>query len=160
MLLAGQDRRRWDQLLIQRGRASLQRAEELGGGPYTVQAAIAACHIQTKSVEDTDWRRVAALYTVLAHIAPSRSFSSTEPSRSVWPTGRRGAWSWPISFKTSPPWPATLSYPPYAPHFCSGSATSSRPKQNSNKPWHAPTTPPSAACTWNRHAEPKLRNRK
>jgi RNA polymerase sigma factor (sigma-70 family) len=71
VLLADQDRRRWDQLLIRRGLASLHRAEELGGGPYTVQAAIAACHATARSVEDTDWRRVAALYTVLAHIAPS-----------------------------------------------------------------------------------------
>jgi RNA polymerase sigma factor (sigma-70 family) len=71
VLLEDQDRRRWDQLLISRGLAALQRAEDLGGGPYTVQAAIAACHAQAKSVEDTDWRRVAALYTVLAHIAPS-----------------------------------------------------------------------------------------
>jgi RNA polymerase sigma factor (sigma-70 family) len=71
VLLADQDHRRWDQLLIRRGLASLHRAEELGGGPYTVQAAIAACHATAKSVEDTDWLRVAALYTVLEHIAPS-----------------------------------------------------------------------------------------
>jgi RNA polymerase sigma factor (sigma-70 family) len=71
VLLAGQDRRRWDQLLIRRGLAALRRAEELGGGPYTLQAAIAGCHATATSVDDTDWRRVAALYTVLAHIAPS-----------------------------------------------------------------------------------------
>jgi RNA polymerase sigma factor (sigma-70 family) len=71
VLLAGQDRRRWDPLLIRRGLASLQTAEQLGGGPYTVQAAIAACHATARTVDDTDWRRVAALYTVLAHIAPS-----------------------------------------------------------------------------------------
>jgi predicted RNA polymerase sigma factor len=71
VLLAGQDRRRWDQLLIRRGLDSLRRAEELGGGPYTVQAAIAACHATAKSVDDTNWQRVAALYTVLAHVAPS-----------------------------------------------------------------------------------------
>jgi predicted RNA polymerase sigma factor len=71
VLLAGQDRRRWDQLLIRRGLAALRKAEELGGGTYTVQAAIAACHATAKSVDDTDWRRIAALYTVLAHIAPS-----------------------------------------------------------------------------------------
>ena len=71
VLLAGQDRRRWDQLLIRRGLASLHKAEELGGGTYTVQAAIAACHATANSVDDTDWRRIAALYTVLAHIAPS-----------------------------------------------------------------------------------------
>jgi predicted RNA polymerase sigma factor len=71
VLLSDQDRRRWDQLLITRGLASLNRAEELGGGPYTLQAAIAACHARARSVEDTDWRRIAALYAVLAHVTPS-----------------------------------------------------------------------------------------
>jgi len=71
VLLADQDRRRWDQLLIRRGLAALERAEDLGGGVYTLQAAIAACHARAASVETTDWRRVAALYTILAHLAPS-----------------------------------------------------------------------------------------
>jgi RNA polymerase sigma factor (sigma-70 family) len=71
VLLASQDRRRWDHLLIRRGLDSLRRAEELGGGPYTVQAVIAACHATAESVDETDWQRVAALYTVLAYIAPS-----------------------------------------------------------------------------------------
>ncbi len=71
VLLGDQDRSRWDHLLIRRGLAALHRAEELGGGTYTLQAAIAACHARSKSVDDTDWRRVAALYTVLAHLAPS-----------------------------------------------------------------------------------------
>ena len=71
VLLRDQDRRRWDRLLIARGLAALEAAEELGGGPFTLQAAIAACHARAASVEDTDWHRVAALYTVLAHLSPS-----------------------------------------------------------------------------------------
>jgi RNA polymerase sigma factor (sigma-70 family) len=71
VLLGEQDRRRWDQLHIRRGLAALEHAEELGGGPYTLQAAIAACHARARSVVDTDWRRVAALYTVLIYLAPS-----------------------------------------------------------------------------------------
>ena len=71
VLLADQDRRRWDLLLVRRGLAALQTAEDLGGGPYTLQAAIAACHARATSVATTDWRRVAALYTVLLHLAPS-----------------------------------------------------------------------------------------
>ncbi|MGS0688586.1 RNA polymerase sigma factor [Nakamurella sp. GG22] len=71
ILLEDQDRRRWDANLIRRGLGSLRAAEDLGGGPYTVQAAIAACHAQARSIEDTDWRRVAALYTVLAHVLPT-----------------------------------------------------------------------------------------
>jgi RNA polymerase sigma factor (sigma-70 family) len=71
LLLADQDRRRWDHLLVRRGLAALETAEALGTGPYTLQAAIAACHARASSVESTDWRRVAALYTVLQHLAPS-----------------------------------------------------------------------------------------
>ena len=70
ILLLDQDRSRWDQLLIRRGLAALERAEELsaGGsvGPYTLQAAIAACHARAKEPEDTDWDRIALLYGNLA----------------------------------------------------------------------------------------------
>jgi RNA polymerase sigma factor (sigma-70 family) len=73
ILLTDQDRRRWDRLLIRRGLAALQRAGQLDAAPgrYAVQAEIAACHARAASVEDTDWERVAALYVVLAHLAPS-----------------------------------------------------------------------------------------
>jgi predicted RNA polymerase sigma factor len=71
VLLDQQDRRRWDRLLIRRGLAGLRRAADLGGGPYTVQAEIAACHARAQSVADTDWRRIAALYVVLDHLTPS-----------------------------------------------------------------------------------------
>jgi RNA polymerase sigma factor (sigma-70 family) len=73
ILLPDQDRRLWDRLLIRRGLQALERAEALGGmlGPYTLQAAIAACHARALSPEDTDWERIAALYQVLAHISPS-----------------------------------------------------------------------------------------
>jgi RNA polymerase sigma factor (sigma-70 family) len=73
ILLLDQDRARWDQLLIHRGLAALQRAEELGGasGPYALQAAIAACHARARAPEETDWARIAALYDVLARLAPS-----------------------------------------------------------------------------------------
>ncbi|MGH7481042.1 MAG: RNA polymerase sigma factor [Longimicrobiales bacterium] len=73
VLLLDQDRARWDRLLIQRGLAALERAEALGGalGPYTLQAAIAACHARANTPEETDWRRIAALYDALAQLAPS-----------------------------------------------------------------------------------------
>ncbi len=71
--LADQDRARWDRLLVGRGLAALARAEGAGRpvGPYTLQAAIAACHARASTVEDTDWIRVAALYATLARVAPS-----------------------------------------------------------------------------------------
>jgi RNA polymerase sigma factor (sigma-70 family) len=73
VLLLDQDRNRWDQLLIRRGLAALERAERLGGGfgPYTLQAAIAACHARARTAEATDWPRIAALYDALAQLAPS-----------------------------------------------------------------------------------------
>jgi len=73
ILLLEQDRARWDPLLIRRGLAALERAEALGGapGPYLLQAAIAACHARAHRAEETDWRRIAALYAELAARAPS-----------------------------------------------------------------------------------------
>ncbi|HEY8759754.1 MAG TPA: RNA polymerase sigma factor [Candidatus Dormibacteraeota bacterium] len=73
ILLLDQDRSRWDHLLIRRGLAALQRAEELGGalGPYALQAAIAACHARARAPQETDWARIAALYDALAQLAPS-----------------------------------------------------------------------------------------
>lgn len=75
VLLEAQDRRRWDQLLIQRGLAALDRAEELARqgrpvGSYVLQGAIAACHARARRAEDTDWTEIAGLYDVLARLAP------------------------------------------------------------------------------------------
>src|SRR5215470_10266952 len=68
-----QNRARWDQLLIRRGLKALERAEALGGemGPYTLQAAIAACHARARAPEETDWERIVALYGALAQLKPS-----------------------------------------------------------------------------------------
>ena len=73
VLLADQDRARWDHLLVQRGLTGLRRAEELSGalGPYTLQAAIAACHARARSVDETDWPRIVALYDALASLTGS-----------------------------------------------------------------------------------------
>ncbi|HVQ61947.1 MAG TPA: RNA polymerase subunit sigma-24, partial [Burkholderiales bacterium] len=72
-----QDRSRWDHLLVRRGLAALARAEalerEAGGslGPYSLQAAIAACHARARAPAETDWKRIAALYDGLAQLTPS-----------------------------------------------------------------------------------------
>ncbi|ATB37857.1 RNA polymerase subunit sigma-24 [Cystobacter fuscus] len=73
VLLLDQNRGRWDQLLIRRGLAALERAEALGGarGPYTSQAAIAACHARARTPAETDWMRIAALYEALVQLVPS-----------------------------------------------------------------------------------------
>jgi predicted RNA polymerase sigma factor len=73
VLLMEQNRARWDHLLIRRGLAALERAEKIGSafGPYTLQAAIAACHARAKTVGETDWVKISALYDALAEIHPS-----------------------------------------------------------------------------------------
>jgi len=73
ILLLDQNRGQWDQLLIHRGFAALERAEQLGGtaGTYAMQAAIAACHARARAAAETDWKRIAALYDSLAQLMPS-----------------------------------------------------------------------------------------
>jgi len=73
IVLFDQNRALWDQLLIRRGFAALERAEKLGGarGPYALQAAIAACHARARTPEETDWAQIAALYETLTQVAPS-----------------------------------------------------------------------------------------
>src|SRR5204863_55962 len=73
ILLADQDRSRWDQLLVRRGLAALERAEQLAGalGPYALQAAIAACHARAQTADETDWTRITALYDALAQLTQS-----------------------------------------------------------------------------------------
>jgi RNA polymerase sigma-70 factor (ECF subfamily) len=77
VLLADQDRARWDRVLVRRGFAALARADELvaargaAAGPYQMQAAISAHHARAATAAATEWPRIAALYTLLAHRAPS-----------------------------------------------------------------------------------------
>jgi predicted RNA polymerase sigma factor len=82
VLLEAQDRTLWDQLLIGRGLAALDRARACGGpsGPYVLQAEIAACHGRARRAPDTDWDRIAALYDRLAAVTPS---AVVELNRSV-----------------------------------------------------------------------------
>ena len=72
IVLLDQNRAKWDQILIRRGLAALGRAEALGPSrPFTLQAAIAACHARARVAEETDWQRIASLYESLAQITPS-----------------------------------------------------------------------------------------
>ena len=73
ILLFDQNRALWDQLLIRRGLAALERAEALGEkrGAYAIQASITACHARARAPKDTDWPRIVALYDELAQLAPS-----------------------------------------------------------------------------------------
>src|ERR1700724_2449374 len=73
ILLFDQNRAHWDRLLIGRGLAALERAENLGGarGAYALQAAIAACHARALTPAATDWARIVALYETLGQVTPS-----------------------------------------------------------------------------------------
>jgi RNA polymerase sigma factor (sigma-70 family) len=73
VLLLDQDRSKWDRLLIQRGLIALDRAGRLGGagGPYALQAAIAACHARAPTLDLTDWGRIVSLYNELMRVTPS-----------------------------------------------------------------------------------------
>ncbi len=73
ILLLDQNRGLWDQLLIRRGFAALERAEKLGGarGPYALQAAIAACHVRARTPQETDWPSIVELYEELGRLMPS-----------------------------------------------------------------------------------------
>ena len=73
VLLLDQNRAQWDQLLIRRGLAGLERADKLGveRGPYALQGAIAACHSRARIPEETDWARIVELYDQLAQLIPS-----------------------------------------------------------------------------------------
>jgi RNA polymerase sigma-70 factor, ECF subfamily len=78
ILLFEQNRAHWDQLLIRRGLAALERSEQLrtakpdgARGPYVLQAEIAACHARARAPEETDWTRIVGLYSELAQVAPS-----------------------------------------------------------------------------------------
>jgi RNA polymerase sigma-70 factor (ECF subfamily) len=73
ILLLDQDRSRWDWMLVGRGFAALERAYSTGGavGPYTLQAAISACHARARVADDTDWESIVALYDGLAQLTPS-----------------------------------------------------------------------------------------
>ena len=73
IVLLDQNRGLWDQLLIRRGLAGLERAAKLGTapGPYVLQAAIAACHARARTPQETDWTRIAALYEMLKSLVPS-----------------------------------------------------------------------------------------
>ncbi|WP_194909193.1 RNA polymerase sigma factor [Catenulispora rubra] len=73
VLLADQDRRRWDHAAIRRGRAALARAQQSsrGLGAYGLQAMIAECHAVASSIKETDWEKIVSLYDALAHLAPS-----------------------------------------------------------------------------------------
>ncbi|GLY66809.1 sigma-70 family RNA polymerase sigma factor [Amycolatopsis taiwanensis] len=68
-----QNRGRWDQLLIRRGFTAMLRARDIGGppGPYVLQAAIAVCHAQARTAEDTDWGQIATLYDALVRLRPT-----------------------------------------------------------------------------------------
>jgi RNA polymerase sigma-70 factor, ECF subfamily len=127
VLLADQDRGRWDQDLIAEGQALVRRCLRRGRpGPYQVQAAIAAVHSDAPDAASTDWGQILRLYDQLARWRRSRA--------------RRRPWPW----STRSTWRATGCCTRSAPTCCAGSAATARPPAPTRRrsPW--PRTPPSA----------------
>jgi predicted RNA polymerase sigma factor len=93
VLLPDQDRRKWDALLIRRGLVALERALSLGEpGPYTLQAAIAACHARAARAEDTDWHAIVAGYDRLLALNPSPVIALNRAVAVSFAQGPQAAW--------------------------------------------------------------------
>jgi RNA polymerase sigma factor (sigma-70 family) len=139
ILLLEQDRSRWDQLLIRRGLAALERAEKLGGdrGPYALQAAIAACHARAHTPEQTDWARIVALYEALAQLTPSPII---ELNRAV-------ALAMAFGPAAGLELIDTLASEPSLKSYFSSSVTSLRRRWNSSAPHRSPATHGNASCS-------------
>jgi len=142
VLLMAQNRALWDPLLIHRGLAALERAQQLGGtsGPYALQAAIAACHARAATAEATDWKRIAALYAELARVSPSPVIELTVPSPSAWPKAPPPHYPWSTRCATSRRCPATTRCPPCAATCWKNWDAIPRPASNSDAPPNSPAT--------------------
>jgi Predicted RNA polymerase sigma factor containing a TPR repeat domain len=149
VLLADQDRRRWDRLLIRHGLHALVRARSLGGppGPYEVQAEIAACHAQAHSVQATDWERVAALYVVLGHLTPSPVVELNRAVAAAWRTARPAAWRSRTGWSPTRPWRPTLTCPRCAATCWPNWADWRKPGMSSAGPPRSPATSASGPCS-------------
>jgi len=148
VLLEQQDRRRWDQGAIHRGRAALARAGQAGRGlgPYGLQAAIAECHAVAPSVAATDWERVVALYQALGQLAPSPVVDLNGRWRSPWPPGRPRRWRSRTSWRRPGRSPGRTCCPVSAVSCWPGSAATTRPGPSWGGRWPCAATSASAAC--------------
>jgi predicted RNA polymerase sigma factor len=136
ILLLDQDRSRWDWVLVERGLAALERAYRTGAapGPYTLQAAIAACHARARAAEDTDWERIVALYDGLAQLMPSPVVELNRAWRSAWRAARRRRLSSLRPSARSRRYASTTSCRPFAATCSSGWAARHKPAASSSAP--------------------------
>jgi predicted RNA polymerase sigma factor len=142
VLLAEQDRTRYDTVLVAEGETLLERALRHGRpGPYQVQAAVAACHSTAARAVDTDWREIAALYGELLRYEPSPVTKPTGPSRWPWPKDRRPGWS---SSTPSPTTPSSPAGPPSRspePTCCNASGAHQTPSRRIRPPCDSTPAP-------------------
>lgn len=121
VLLRDQNRSRWNRMFIARGITALGRADATATGapgPYALQAAIAACHAMAYSYEETDWRTISTLYTLLAARAPPRSSNSTARSPCRWRTVPARPWRSSTPSPPNPPCTTTTCCPACAAICC------------------------------------------
>jgi RNA polymerase sigma factor (sigma-70 family) len=137
VLLLDQNRARWDPLLVRRGLAALERAERLSRGafrPYTVQAAIAACHARARTAEETDWAKIAALYDALAQLTPSPVVELNRAVAVAMASAPSRAWSWSTRWPRTGRLTATTCCAACAATCSPSSAATRRPARSSSTP--------------------------
>ena len=143
-----QDRSRWDAGRVAEGVHVLERAlSRRQPGPYQLQAAIAALHVQAPRAEDTDWAEVAELYAALARVAPSPVVEVNRAVAVGSPKGRRRGWPCWRRWRTTGRWPATSPSTPPGPHCSPGPGTPPRRRMPTAPPWASAPTP-SSGRSW------------
>lgn len=151
ILLADQDRTRWDRLQISRGLAALERADAVGRGrgPYGLQAAIAECHARAATFEDTDWKKIVILYELWRNWRHRPWSTSIMRRRYPWHTvlALRSNSSTSLSLQVN--WPTTTCFPAFGGSCSVSSADPRRLEPNSSKRLGWPGTSVSALC-WSR----------
>lgn len=147
VLLADQDRSRWDRSLVEEGhwlvRACLSRNMP---GPYQIQAAINAVHADAPTVAETDWREILALYDqLMAHALTSGG--GAQPSRRLGrgPRPRGGPWPWSTTLTC----PGTTCSTPLGPTCSAGWGAMRRQPMPTTRPWLCPTTRPNEGSSAN-----------
>jgi RNA polymerase sigma factor (sigma-70 family) len=149
VLLLDQDRARWDQLLIRRGLAALERAEKTAAalGPYALQAAIAACHARACAPAEIDWARIVALYEALAKLAPSPVVELNRAVAVAMASGPAAGLELVDSLAAEPALEGYHLLPSVRGDLLKSSAATTKPAWSSSAPHRSPATPVSVPCS-------------
>lgn len=148
ILLLDQNRACWDRVLIGRDLAALARAEKLGGtqGPYALQASIATCHARATTAEQTDWKRIAALYSALVRIAPSPVVELNRAVAVAMVSGAQAGLDLVDALNAEPSLERIICSRACAAICSQSSAAARKRRRNSSAPRRWPATRANASC--------------